>query len=375
MNSIKFLHTADLHLGSGRTGVKGGKAEIENTFFKIINTCKAQAVDFLLIAGDLFDTPFADGELASRVISAMSQIPDTTVAIAPGNHDPVCPGSVYLKYDFPENVIIFTSFLEYIDFPQKNVRLWGAGFTDRFEKLPLLNAPDAQNPDMINLCVLHGELAAESTPGSYNPIRPSAISACGFDYLALGHIHKRSEVQVLGGTHFAYSGCPDGMGFDETGALGVYVGEITKSCVNVEFAEMSSRKYLMDSIDITGCQNTVDVSALALSYLKQKYGEDFEQNLYRLTLTGTAPADAGISQSQLKSILSDALHYIEIIDKTDADMKSIEAIAGETSLRGIFVSKMLSKINSADEGEQARYKNALKIGLRAFSKGVTLSDN
>ena len=375
MNSVKILHTADLHLGSSRTNVLGGKAEIENAFFGIINACKTQSVDFLLIAGDLFDTPFADPDLVSRVISAMEQIPDTIIAISPGNHDCACPGSVYLKYEFPKNVIIFSSFLENIDFPEKNVSIWGAGFTDSFERLPLLNSTESQNHDMINLCVLHGELMAENSPSSYNPIYPSAIQKSGFDYLALGHIHKRSEVQKLGNTHFSYSGCHTGRGFDELGVLGVYAGEVSKNGVNLEFLEIPSRQYILESIDITECENTFEVSQKVQNQLKKKLGDQFADNLYRITLTGTVSIDTSISVNQLKAILSESLFYVEVIDKRDTDIQDIEGIASETSLRGIFAGKMLDKINSAPIEEQAKYKNALKIGLRAFSKGVGLYDN
>ncbi len=375
MNSVKILHTADLHLGSNRTGVKGGKTEIENTFLKIVNTCKTHSVDFLLIAGDLFDTPFANSDLVSRVISAIKQIPDTTVAISPGNHDSACPGSVYLKYDFPKNVVIFSSFLEYVDFPEKNVRLWGAGFTDRFEKLPLLQTPAEQNLEMINLCVLHGELAAEGSSSSYNPIYSSAIQKSGFDYIALGHIHKRSEIKKIGKTCYSYSGCPDGTGFDELGALGVYVGEISKTDVNLEFLEMSSRKYLIESVDISDCANTFDAADTILNHLRLIHGEELSQHLCRIILCGTMAIDTAISKSQLQAILSDTLYSAEIIDNCDTDLEDIELIAAETSLRGIFAKKMLDKIQYAHPDEASKYNNALKIGLRAFGKGVMLNDN
>ncbi len=375
MNSIKLLHTADLHLGSGRTGVKSGKAELENTFLRIINTCKSQSIDFLLIAGDLFDTPFISADIASKIISAMSQIPDTVIAIAPGNHDCSCPGSVYLKYDFPENVIIFNSFLEYVDFPQKNVRLWGAGFTERFENFPLLRSDIELKADLLNICVLHGELVAENSTGVYNPIFPSAIEKSGFDYIALGHIHKRSVIEKLGKTHFSYSGCPDGTGFDETGALGVYIGTVSKESARLEFLEMSSRKYLSESFDITHCKNTFDISEKILTQLRQAYGEAFEENLYRITLVGTVSPGVYISSSQLQAALQNTLYYADIIDKSETDISNIEELAAEASLRGIFVGKMLDRLKGVSPKDELLYKNALKIGLQSFSKEVTLDDN
>ncbi len=375
MNSIKFLHTADLHLGSYRTGVKSGKSEIENTFLRIIDLCKTEKVDFLLIAGDLFDTPFVAAEDASRIISAIKQIPDTIVAISPGNHDYVCPGSVYLKYKFPDNTIIFSSFLEYADFPEKGVRLWGAGFTDRFENFALLKKPDDLNPQLINLCVLHGETVTDGSSSQYNPITPSAIEDCGFDYIALGHIHKRSGIQKMGKTRFAYSGCPDGMGFDESGEQGAYLGTVSQDMCDIEYIPTSSRQYIIESVDISSCSDSVDAAGIVKEYICNKFGDNFNNNLYRISLTGNISPDTSVSAIQVQTLLLNNLDYIEVLDKTDSDISQLETLKNESSLRGIFVQKMLDKINSVPNEEIQVYKNALRIGLRAFGKRVKLDDN
>lgn len=375
MNSVKILHTADLHLGSFRTGVKHGKSEIENTFLRIINLCKSERIDFLLIAGDLFDTPFVPAEDASRIISAIRQIPDTIVAISPGNHDCACPGSVYLKCSFPENTVIFNSFMEYRDFPEKGVRLWGAGFTDRFENFALLKANNDCAPDLVNLCVLHGEVVSEGSSSTYNPVTLSAIEKSGFDYLALGHIHKRTEIKKFGNTFYSYSGCPDGMGFDEPGAQGVYIGEVSKTDCRLEFRELSSRKYIIDSVNIDGCENSIEAADKVLEHITRTYGEDCNDNLYRISLCGTLRPDTSLRASQVQTALLNTLSYAEVFDKTDSDINYANALAEESSLRGIFAKKMLSRLSSAPPELQATYQEALKIGLRAFNKGVKLNDN
>ncbi len=373
--SVKILHTADLHLASGKTGVENGKSEIENTFFKIIELCRTENIDFLLISGDLFDSPLVSAVDAENVISAISKIPKTIVAIASGNHDYASPGSVYTKYKFPENTVIFTSFLEYVDFPQKNVRLWGAGFTDRFESLPLLQNFEESDNDSINLCVLHGELVANNSQSTYNPIYPSAIEQSNMDYIALGHIHKRSEIQKLGGTSFSYSGCPDGMGFDEPGGHGVYMGTVSKGECNLEYIELSSRQYLLKTFDVSDLSNSFEASDHILESLKCEQPDSFHRNLYRITLNGEISAKLSVDASQIQKILAEKLYYIEVIDRISTSIDSLSALKNETSLRGVFVSKMLDKISSSEEDEQELYKNALKIGLKAFNKGVMLGDN
>ena len=65
----------------------------------------------------------------------------------------------------------------------------------------------------------------------------------------------------------------------------------------------------------------------------------------------------------------------EINDETEVDITNMALYKEETSLRGIFVRKMLERIEAAPPEEQQTFKNALKIGLRSFSKGVCQNDN
>lgn len=375
MSDLKVLHTGDLHIGSSRTSVKNGRAEIINTFFRIVDICKSEKVDFLLIAGDLFDTPFTDGEIVSEIIQAMSEIPETIIAISPGNHDCACPGSVWLKYEFPKNVLVFTSFLEYCDFEEKNVRLFGAAFTDRFARIPLLSEKPELSHEMINLCVLHGDLSSRPGESDYNPITTESIRNCGFDYLALGHVHKRSFIEKLGNTFFSYCGCPDGRGFDEDGSHGVYLGTVSKGKCNLEYLELSSRKYIIDEIDISHCDTSISISAKILEHIKWKYSPDFKNNLYRISLTGMVSTDFIPNVAQIESSVGSEVEFIRITDKTDPDLSNLSAIATESSLRGIFVQKMLEMMENADESQKELHSEAIRLGLKSFERGVTLNDN
>ena len=62
----------------------------------------------------------------------------------------------------------------------------------------------------------------------YDPIRKEEIAASGLAYLALGHIHKRTEPLTFGGTVCAWPGCPEGRGFDELGEKGFYAGTLER---------------------------------------------------------------------------------------------------------------------------------------------------
>ncbi len=375
MAGVKILHTGDFHIGSSRSGISSGRAELKNTFIKVVNVCKEEKIDFLLIAGDLFDTPFPDNETSEEIIEAMSQIPDTVIAITPGNHDYVCPGSVWLKNKFPDNVIIFTSFMEYYDFEEKNVRLFGAAFTDRFERIPQLSSNLSLSENMINLCVLHGQTVSALGESEYNPIPVNSVETSGFDYLALGHVHKRSEIQKSGKTFYSYCGCPDGRGFDEDGSRGVYVGTIEKGKCNLVYTELSTRKYIIDTLDISGCETTNQISAKIISYIKEKYSDGYRNNLYRISLCGTVSTDFTPDISRIECAVKDEVTYIRVYDKTETDLKNISALASESSFRGIFVQKLLEMQNSADDADKDLYIKALRLGLKAFEREVTLGDN
>lgn len=375
MAGIKILHTGDFHIGSSKTGVSSGRAELKNTFIKVINICKAENIDFLLISGDLFDTPFPDNESSEEIIEAMSRIPDTVIAISPGNHDYVCPGSVWLKNQFPDNVIIFTSFMEYHDFEEKNVRLFGAGFTDRFERIPQLASNLSVSDSMINLCVLHGQTVSNLGESEYNPISATSIEGCGFDYLALGHVHKSSGIQKSGKTFYAYCGCPDGRGFDEDGSRGVYVGTIEKNKCDLKYTELSTRKYIIDSFDISGCETTNQISANILSYIKDKYSDGYKNNLYRISLCGTVNTDFAPDIVRIEGAVKEEVAYIRVYDNTETNLENISDLVGESSFRGIFVQKLLDMQSKADDADKDLYIKALRLGLKAFEREVSLGDN
>lgn len=88
------------------------------------------------------------------------------MAIAPGNHDPFTEDSTYLIKDFwPENVIFFKSELERIEIESLGVRLFGASFTESCEVTPMLKNITFPKDEIINICVLHGELVASNQKG------------------------------------------------------------------------------------------------------------------------------------------------------------------------------------------------------------------
>lgn len=78
------------------------------------------------------------------------------------------------------------------------------------------------------------------------------LPASGLHYLALGHSHSASGLKRAGKTYYAWPGCPEGRGFDETGDKGVYLGQLEGGRVSLDFVPLARRRYLTPSLDITG---------------------------------------------------------------------------------------------------------------------------
>src|SRR5690554_3289749 len=97
---IRILHCADLHLGSDFTTwpqalAKQRKRELLGTFREIIQLCRSEEIDLLLIAGDLFEGSNVDRQTLQTVKQQLASISQTLVAIAPGNHDYMAIDSPY----------------------------------------------------------------------------------------------------------------------------------------------------------------------------------------------------------------------------------------------------------------------------------------
>ena len=376
MNTVKILHCADVHIGALESFLKN-KAESRRretllTFEKIVDICKTEQVQVLAIAGDLFDSNSIESSFVEAVFNKIAEIPETKVIFAAGNHDPLNHQSPFVKYRLPQNIFVLGTNETVLTFEDINLKVYGKAFETAF--LQGVSSPEIIHHDdeYIHLLVQHGELFAGNN-SNYNPISREFIEKSNMDYIALGHIHKKSDIEKIGKTYFAYCGCPEGQGFDELDEKGVYLGEIGKDICNMQFISTAKRKHIYEKIDISNV-TAGEIGEYILATLKEKQGENFSDNLYNIELIGNQSSETEINIADLTARLNDRIYFVKIKDCT-ANEINLEALAKEKNLMGIFAKKMLEKLSTTDPEMQEKYTNALKLGLKAFSTEVNFDEN
>lgn len=375
MKEIKILHIADVHLGSdfrtlGRKAASR-RNDMKDTFIDIIKLCKAEEVQLLLIAGDLFESWSVSEDYYELVREGFESIPDTIVAIAAGNHDPLTPDSLYLKENYwSDNVVIFPPHYTSYIFAPLELELWGASFSTPYAYSSMLKPNLPREPEYLQIGVIHGTTGTDSLKNEYNPISLSQIAESGLDYLALGHIHKPSGVEKSSRTYFAYPGPPEGRGFDELGERGVLIGTVAKNNADLQFHPTGKRMYIEEAIDISDCSGSKSAASIIADAIHIKYGDNYDNNLYKVYLEGKIKDNINISIESIKSYLSE-LYYVKLRDRTQVDI-DIETASKENNLKGYFVRNMLEEM---DGRENPVLDEALKIGLKAFFGEVEYSED
>lgn len=366
MQKVKIVHCSDFHMDTpfqthfDKNVSEQRREEIREAFGTIIELCKKEKADILLICGDIIDNDYISQKTISYLINKFKEIENTRVFICLGNHDFYNKSSFI---NFPENVYLFkNNHIEKFEIPQLNLCVYGASFVSRYQKESMLKGFAALDKNKINIMLMHGDVVLNGQQSEYNPIYLTDIEKSGLDYLALGHKHLFSQIQKAGEVFYAYSGTPEGRGFDELGEKGVICGEIFKNHNNLKFIKTSKRQYNELYIDVTGALTYEEI----YSKIKENIDETSKNNFYKIILIGKIDEGFNLILSILSEKIKDDFYFAKIIDKTTISI-DLESLSLEYSLKGIFVKNMLNKIkNEKLPNEKEKLELALKIGLCAF---------
>ena len=262
MKQVKFLHTADLHLDSPMVGLRHLPKAIfqrlqESTFTALKNISDAaikNEVDFVVIAGDLFDGEDRSIRAQAVLRREMEKLGNQGIKVFAihGNHDHLGAKSVTL--DFPDNVHFFSEHVEKVDYRKGDgtlVHLYGFSYPERhvmerwIEKYQKVDGAD------FHVGLLHGHFEGASDHGKYAPFRLSDLIEKDYDYWALGHIHKKALLSQQ--PYVVYPGNPQGRNRKELGEKGAYLVNLTEAGSEVSF---------FDTADVIWDETVIDAQDL-----------------------------------------------------------------------------------------------------------------
>ena len=307
----------------------------------------------MLLAGDLFDSDRLYSQTARTLALTLGRFRGR-IFLAPGNHDFYASGSGYSAVEWPENVHIFTSRTpQTVLLPEWNASVTGIAFTTAEEWEPFAGAAFAGSEAAVRLGVVHGEVTRGES--KYRAISPAEIGKTDLTYLALGHVHKRTEPLRFGRTTAAWPGCPEGRGFDELGEKGFYAGVLQDGQVTLRFVPLGRHRYWVLPVDVTG-RDAAEAAAAALL-------AGAEGDLCRILLRGES---SGVDEKALTQRLAGRCAWLELRDETTLP-QDLWQRAEEDSLRGLFLRRLRGQLETAEtEAERETIRQAARFGLAAL---------
>ena len=355
---MRFVHIADMHFDIPFTSLNtrenlGEKRRMEqrHVFSKVIDYVYENEIPYLFISGDLYEHQYVKKSTIEFISREFDRIPNTKVFISPGNHDPYLTNSYYSTYEFGENVYIFRNF--WIEkYEDENVNIYGMAFNDFYMDEAFIDDRKLPYSDKINILLAHIDLngSKDKDGMSYNPVAETKLASKGFDYCAIGHIHKR---YINTKNRICYPGSTISLGFDELGEHGMLVGDITKSSFDIEFIPLDEREFKEIEVNATKCESQEDLAERIITY-------DFDQNgMYKVILKGDRKFE--INTKKLLNIVAQNTNVMKIKDNTKI-VYDIESIAKENNLKGIFVRKVIETYREGLCTEEECQK-AIEIGL------------
>ncbi|NNN21080.1 MAG: DNA repair exonuclease [Acidimicrobiales bacterium] len=301
---MKFIHAADLHIDSPMRGLASyegspideirGKTRL--AFVELVDLAIVREVDFVLIAGDIFDSDWKDystGIFFSNQINRLAEENIEVIMIA-GNHDAVSqitknltlPPKVYkLSSTKPERVI-----LEHLD-----TEIIGQSFHTR--SVPdnlVLGYPDG-DPSLFSIGLLHTSLNGRPGHDPYAPCTYTDLASKGYQYWALGHVHNREVVSE--DPWIVFPGNLQGRHIRESGSKGITLVETSGHEIqSVDHIELGSLYWQLVSISHSSTGLLEEVERKLVQSMKPS-----KLNIIRVELTLDLSSSLSLDHENLQA--------------------------------------------------------------------------
>ncbi len=303
---FRFLHAADTHIDSPLEGldaydgapVAALRGATRVAFENLVRLALDEKVDFLLLAGDVYDgdwKDFSTGLFFTRQLRRLRE-KNIPVYLIAGNHD--AASVLTRKLTLPDNVHVFsTRTAESREVPGLPVVIHGRGFPHRAVPENLALDYPARRPGLFNIGLLHTSLTGAPGHDAYAPCSLADLTGKGYQYWALGHVH---QPQVLSTQPWViYAGNSQGRHVREVGARGCRLVTVADDLevIDAEFRALDVVRWARLDIDVSDDASLADVHARVGDALVEAATQaDGRLLAARIVLTGSTPLHAALKR-------------------------------------------------------------------------------
>ncbi|WP_373651836.1 MULTISPECIES: exonuclease SbcCD subunit D [unclassified Schlesneria] len=237
---MKFLHAADIHLDSALEGLERYevapvdliRGATRRALEKLVALALTEQVDFVVISGDLYNGNWSDYNTGLFFVKQMDKLSSAGIQLylIAGNHDAanIMTRSLRLPANKDgQSIMLSHEMAETRRLDDLGVAIHGRSFGNRAELQNMVPHYPQPVPHWFNIGMLHTSLSGSEEHDTYAPCTPTDLRSKGYDYWALGHIHKRTVVpeQTTADlwTSGIYSGNIQGRHIREPGPRGCFV--------------------------------------------------------------------------------------------------------------------------------------------------------
>lgn len=341
-NTIRFIHAADLHLDSPFVGLKHLPSWLferlrESTFLafsRLISFAIKEQVDFVLLAGDLYDGEERSLKAQLRLKKEFERLQQASidVFVIHGNHDHM--GGKWLDLQWPDNVHVFSSNQVEMKIYHKNKKpaayIYGYSYPTRsvVENMTA-NYRKQDNSTVHHIGMLHGSIEGNKEHDVYCPFKVNELLNKDFDYWALGHIHKRQLLHEKDPI-IAYPGNIQGRHRKESGEKGFYYvvmqESITSSATFIGTEEVIWKEA---EVSIDGLSNVSDLLQKCTQTLAQI---NHQATCLTFVFTGKGVLASLLQSQQTIQDIMDALnedeteteHFVRVVKLVNKSYLPIE---------------------------------------------------
>ncbi len=364
---FKFIHAADIHLDSPLRGLSRYESAPANSirdacrraFENLVDLAIEEEVAFVLLAGDLYDGDWKDystGIFLSRQMGRLGQHNIQVFAVS-GNHD--AANRMTKSLDSPSNMKILSSKkVETVKLEDLGVAIHGRSFGTQYVDENLAADFCSAEKGLFNIGLLHTSLDGREEHANYAPCSLDDLRSKGYQYWALGHIHKQEIVTEE--PHVIFPGCIQGRHIRETGAKGCVLVSVDDGTVSeIEKIPLDVLRWSLCDIDLTDSEENREVLERVRKSIEQERASAEDRPLaMRIRLQGATKISDELAaypdklEQQIKALGAETAGddlWIERVENATTGKLDLESTLADDNPMGRLLKEILNITNSTDD--------------------------